>query len=114
VDNVDGIVVDHTVEQGNPADAPHLAAAVERITDRTGRPPRAEADRGCGEAGVEQDLHDMGVRPIWCGYGILAHNLTTITAAAAASASTQAPQSAQAPRLHQPATAELGSPSRSS
>jgi transposase, IS5 family len=144
VDNADGIVVDHTVEQGNPPDAPQLAPAIERISRRTGRPPKAvAADRGYGEAGVETDLHHAGVttvaiprkgRPgttrqaherqpgfrrlvkwrtgcegrishlkhrydlhrtrldrltgarIWCGYGVLAHNLTKITALAAAEA----------------------------
>jgi IS5 family transposase len=144
VDNVDGIVLDHTVEQGNPADGPQLAPAIERIRRRTGQPPRAvAADRGYGEAGVETELHDAGVqtvaiprkgRPgparqaherqpgfrrlvkwrtgcegrishlkhryqldrtrldgltgarIWCGYGVLAHNLTKITALAAATA----------------------------
>ena len=40
VDNDDGIVLDHNVEQGNPADAPQLAPAVERVTKRTGRTPR--------------------------------------------------------------------------
>jgi transposase, IS5 family len=61
VDNVDGIVLDHTVEQGNPADAPQLAPAIERISRRTGGPPRAvAADRGYGEAGVETNLHDAG------------------------------------------------------
>jgi transposase, IS5 family len=142
VDNVDGIVLDHTVEQGNPADAPQLAPAIGRITRRTGRPPRAvAADRGYGEAAVETDLHHAGVRTvaiprkgrpgtvrqaherqpgfrrlvkwrtgcegrishlkhrydldrtrldglsgarIWCGYGVLAHNLTKVTALAAA------------------------------
>src|SRR6266498_542688 len=54
----DGIVVDHTVEPGNPPDAPQLAPAIERISRRTGRPPKAvAADRGYGEAGVETDLH---------------------------------------------------------
>ena len=33
VDNDDGIVLDHTVEVGNPADAPQLAPAVARVTD---------------------------------------------------------------------------------
>ncbi|MFF5233451.1 ISNCY family transposase [Dactylosporangium sp. NPDC000521] len=142
IDNEDGIVLDHNVEEGNPADAPQLAPVIERITDRTGRPPRAvAADRGYGEAGVEQDLHDAGVKTvaiprkgkpgtarqaherqpgfgrmvkwrtgcegrishlkhrydwdrtrldglsgarIWCGYGVLAHNLTKITVLAAA------------------------------
>ncbi|ROT34267.1 ISNCY family transposase [Micromonospora sp. HM5-17] len=144
VDNVDGVVLDHTVEKGNPPDAPQLAPAIERITARTGQPPRAvAADRGYGEAGVEDDLHDAGVRTVaiprkgrpgsarqtherhpgfrrlvkwrtgcegrishlkhrfdwdrtrldgltgartWCGYGVLAHNLTKITALAAANA----------------------------
>ncbi|HEX6684873.1 MAG TPA: ISNCY family transposase [Candidatus Limnocylindrales bacterium] len=143
IDNPDGIVLDHTVEQGSPADAPQLAPAIRRITDRTGRPPRAvTADRGYGDAAVTNDLHDAGVttvaiprkgRPgparqaherhpsfrrlikwrtgcegrishlkhryqwdrtrldgltgarIWCGYGVLAHNLTKITALAATS-----------------------------
>jgi len=65
VDNADGIILDHTVEIGNPADAPQLAPAIERITVRTGRPPRAvTADRGYGEASVERDLHQLGVRSV--------------------------------------------------
>jgi transposase, IS5 family len=144
VDNADGIVVDHTVEQGNPADAAQLEPAIRRIRQRTGQTPRAvAADRGYGEARVEKDLHDLGVtlvaiprkgttgasrrrheqRPafrklvkwrtgcegrishlkhrydlhrtrldglagarIWCGHGILAHNLTKVTALAATQA----------------------------
>lgn len=143
-DNEDGIVLDHTVEQGNPPDGPQLVPAIERITARTGRTPKAvTADRGYGQAAVETDLHDAGVETvaiprkgktgtarqaherqprfrrlvkwrtgsegrishlkhrydldrtrldgltgarIWCGYGILAHNLTKITALAAAKA----------------------------
>jgi transposase, IS5 family len=65
VDNVDGVVLDHNVEIGNPADAPQLAPAIERITRRTGRTPRAvTADRGYGEASVERDLHELGVRRV--------------------------------------------------
>jgi IS5 family transposase len=65
VDNVDGVVLDHTVEQGNPADAPQLAPAVERVIKRTGRKPRTvTADRGDGEKKVEDDLHDLGVRTV--------------------------------------------------
>lgn len=65
VDNADGVILDHTVEIGNPADAPQLAPAIERIARRTGRTPRAvTADRGYGEAGVERDLHDLGVRAV--------------------------------------------------
>jgi IS5 family transposase len=32
VDNADGVILDHTVEIGNPHDAPQLAPAIERIT----------------------------------------------------------------------------------
>jgi IS5 family transposase len=142
VDNADGVVVDHTVEEGNPADGPQLEPAIHRIHRRTGQVPRAiAADRGYGEARIEAQLHELGVqqvaiprkgtsgasrrrheqRPafrrlvkwrtgcegrishlkhrygwnrarlttlagarIWCGHGVLAHNLVKITALAAA------------------------------
>jgi IS5 family transposase len=65
VDNDDGIVLDHTVEPGNPADAPQLAPAVKRVIGRTGRTPRTvTADRGYGEKSVEDDLHALGVRAV--------------------------------------------------
>jgi transposase, IS5 family len=65
VDNGDGIVVDHTIEPGNPPDAPRLAPAVERIIQRAGRKPRTvTADRGYGEQSVEDSLHQMGVRTV--------------------------------------------------
>ena len=65
VDNADGVVLEHTVEQGNPADAPQLAPAVERVIKRTGRTPRTvTADRGYGEKKVEDDLHDLGVQHV--------------------------------------------------
>jgi IS5 family transposase len=65
VDNADGVVLDHNVEMGNPPDAPQLAPAIERISRRTGRTPRAvTADRGYGEASVEDDLHKLGVRSV--------------------------------------------------
>jgi len=65
VDNEDGVVVDHIVEQGNPADAPQLAPAVERVIKRTGRKPRTvTADRGYGEKSVDDALHDIGVRNV--------------------------------------------------
>jgi IS5 family transposase len=58
-------VVDHTVQRGNPADGPRLAPAVGRVIRRTGRPPRTvTADRGYGEAAIENDLHDLGVRTV--------------------------------------------------
>jgi transposase, IS5 family len=142
VDNADGVVLDHNVEEGNPADGPQLEPAIRRIHRRTGRVPRAvAADRGYGEARIETQLHDLGVqqiaiprkgttganrrkheqRPtfrrlvkwrtgcegrishlkhsygwhrtrlttltgarIWCGHGILAHNLIKITTLEAA------------------------------
>jgi len=46
MDNEDGVIVDHNLEPGNPADAPQLARAVERVIARTGRKPRTvTADR---------------------------------------------------------------------
>jgi IS5 family transposase len=65
MDNEDGVVLDYTVEAGNPADAPQLVPAVRRVRDRTGTTPRAvAADRGYGEAAVETGLHDLGVRTV--------------------------------------------------
>ena len=62
VDNIDGIVLDHSVEQGNPPDAPQLAPAVERVKKRAGRAPRTvTTDRGYGEAKVDKQLTDLGV-----------------------------------------------------
>jgi IS5 family transposase len=62
LDNPDGIVLDHEVLIGNPADAPLLAPAVERIAERAGRIPRAAtADRGYGEAAVDDALGELGV-----------------------------------------------------
>lgn len=65
VDNADGVILDHSVQIGNPADAPQLAPAIARITDRTGRAPTAvTADRGYGYASVDNDLHELGVRRV--------------------------------------------------
>lgn len=64
-DNDDGIVLDHDVALGNPPDAPRLAPAVERITNRTGKAPRTvTADRGYSGTDVEQALEDLGVRNV--------------------------------------------------
>jgi IS5 family transposase len=61
-DNADGIVLDHRVEMGNPPDAPMLGAAIGRIKTLFSKVPRAAtADRGYGEAKVEDELHDLGV-----------------------------------------------------
>jgi transposase, IS5 family len=65
IDNADGVILDHGVVLGNPPDAPQLAPAIERITRRTGGPPRAvTADRGNGHAAVDDDLHRLGVRSV--------------------------------------------------
>jgi IS5 family transposase len=54
-----------TVERGNPADVPQLAPAVGRVIRRTRRRPRTvTADRGYGEAKVEGELHELGVRTV--------------------------------------------------
>ena len=64
-DNDDGIVLDHDVQPGNPADGPRLKPAVERVIKRTRRKPRTvTADRGYGEAGIEDDLHELGIRNV--------------------------------------------------
>jgi IS5 family transposase len=148
VDNPDGIVLDHQVEVGNPVDAPLLVPAVERVSQLTGRIPRAvTADRGYGDAKVEADLGELGVEQvaiprrgqpgrarqahehtrsfrrlvkwrtgsegrishlkhrygwdrtlmdgidgarIWCGHGVLAHNLVKISGLVAAKQQRQA------------------------
>lgn len=65
VDNDDGVVLDHSLHQGNPADAPQLAPAIERVISRSGRPPATvTADRGYGEKKVDDDLHKLGVRTV--------------------------------------------------
>ena len=64
-DNDDGIVLDHDVQPGNPADAARLTPSIERVKKRTGRTPRTvAADRGYGEQAVDDALHDLGVRNV--------------------------------------------------
>ena len=57
----------HTVERGNPADAPQLLPARRGNPDpnRAGdaHPCAVTADRGYGEKAVEDDLADLGVPP---------------------------------------------------
>jgi IS5 family transposase len=61
-DNVDGIVLDLSVHQGNPADAPMLVPAIMRVKALFGRAPsKVTADRGYGEASVESGLSELGV-----------------------------------------------------
>ena len=65
VDNEDGIVLDYTVEEGNPPDAPQLAPAIARVKRRTGSTPRkVTADRGYGEPKVDNELEELGVKDV--------------------------------------------------
>jgi IS5 family transposase len=62
LDNTDGVVVDHSEHVGNPADGPLLAPAVGRTKELTGKAPReVTADRGYGEAKIDDDLTSLGV-----------------------------------------------------
>jgi len=64
-DNAQGIVLDHVVEKGNPADAPMLPEAITRVTKLFGKVPKAvTADRGYGEAVVETELESLGVKHV--------------------------------------------------
>jgi IS5 family transposase len=64
-DNDDGIIVDYNLEYGAAPDGPQLVPAIERVTRRAGRAPRAvTADRGYGQAAVERDLRELGVRTV--------------------------------------------------
>jgi IS5 family transposase len=64
-DNAQGIVLDHTVDMGNPPDAPMLVPAVTRIAKFFGRVPKAAtADRGYGEPKVETELASLGVKHV--------------------------------------------------
>jgi transposase, IS5 family len=65
LDNADGIVLDHEVMIGNPADAPLLAPAIGRVIELFGHTPKAAtADRGYGEASVEDELATLGVNTV--------------------------------------------------
>ncbi len=64
-DNVDGIILDHDVQPGNPPDGPRLAPRIGRVKKRTGRTPTTvAADRGYGEQHVDDDLTTLGVTHI--------------------------------------------------
>lgn len=61
-DNRQGIVVDYEVEAGMPPDAPRLAPAIERAIAAVGIVPAAvTADRGYGQASVDEELDALGV-----------------------------------------------------
>jgi len=62
---LDKLVLDYAVEQGNPADGPQLAPAIGRVIRRTGKKPRTvTADRGYGEQLIEEGLRALGVRHV--------------------------------------------------
>ena len=64
LDNADGIILDWTLQVGNPA-APQLVPAIQRVHELTGRTPRAvTADRGYGEAAIETQLRELGVTQV--------------------------------------------------
>jgi transposase, IS5 family len=58
-------VLDHEILLGNPADAPLLAPAVERVIQQTGREPgAATADPSYGEAAIDEELPTLGVQRV--------------------------------------------------
>jgi IS5 family transposase len=64
-DNADGIVLDYTIDRGNPPDGPMIVPAIARIKARFKRAPRAvTADRGYGEAGIDAALIAQGVTTV--------------------------------------------------
>lgn len=63
VDNADGVVLDYHIVTGNPNDGPLLVPAIKRVIARLGRVPRAvTADRGYGDAKIDAELEDLGVK----------------------------------------------------
>ena len=87
-DNDDGIVLDYAVEGGAAPDGPQLVPAIKRVTRRTGRVPGAvAADRGYGQAAVERDLHELGVRTVGSPARPRPHRPVRSSSTAAASAS---------------------------
>jgi IS5 family transposase len=64
-DNSDGIVLDLAVYKGNPPDAGLLVPAIRRVATLFARTPRAvTADRGYGEASVEDALVSLEVATV--------------------------------------------------
>lgn len=63
--NEDGIIAGYNAGYGAAPDGPQLAPAVQRVSRRSGRVPRAvTADRGYGQSAVERDLQELGVRTV--------------------------------------------------
>lgn len=65
VDNVDGIILDHSVHIGNPSDTALLRPAIERVTNQFGTAPAlVTADRGYWDTSIEADLTNVGVTTV--------------------------------------------------
>jgi hypothetical protein len=65
VDNRDGLIIDHSVHIGNPADNELLRPAIERITTHLGvAPSLVTADRGYWDSTIETDLTATGVTTV--------------------------------------------------
>lgn len=65
VDNAQGVVLDHQMTIGDPPDAPMLVPAIKRVVALVGRIPRAvAADRGYGEASIDDQLRELGVKTV--------------------------------------------------
>ena len=65
VDNPDGLIIDHSVHIGNPADNELLRPAIERISTHLGAAPSlVTADRGYWDSSIETDLAAVGVTSI--------------------------------------------------
>jgi IS5 family transposase len=64
-DNDDGIILDYNAGYGAAPDGPQLVPAIERVSRRAGRVPRAvTAGRGYGQPAVQRDLEELGVRTV--------------------------------------------------
>jgi transposase, IS5 family len=60
-----GFIADHQLQRGNPADAPQLVPALQRVMAVTGRPPATVvADRGFGTAANDQAVAASGVKRV--------------------------------------------------
>jgi transposase, IS5 family len=65
VDNPDGLIIDHSVHIGNPADNELLRPAIERLTTQLGvAPSLVTADRGYWDSTIETDLAAAGVTTV--------------------------------------------------
>jgi IS5 family transposase len=65
VDNVEGIILDHSVHIGNPSDTGLLRPAIERVVAQfAAAPSLVTADRGYWDSTIEADLTKTGVTSV--------------------------------------------------